>query len=294
MTIWEADCYRRPLQDETGQPLWELLICDPAFEFTYGATAPQRQITGEWVRHHLEQAQQKCPQPPTEMRVFRPQSVSLLQAAAQPLALPVVPSRHTPTLKHWLVQRSRWYPAQPTFSGEPYDPVKLERPAPIPIPETLWGDQWRFANLSARDFQDSLIQEPIPVRSVPSEWLPLQLGLPSNLPIPGLVIDAGRQALPLVQWLQAQSPVALNYIPGAPDGVILESSLVDRWVLVTFEDEQVQAAARTFRDRQQQAKGLHFLLVRPDDSGMTFTGLWLLRSPAEERAGMNGQAGGRD
>ncbi len=47
--------------------------------------------------------------------------------------------------------------------------------------------------------------------------------------------------------------------------LILEASLADRWILATFADEKVSAA------------GLYFLLVQPDDSGMTYTGLWLLQ-----------------
>ena len=277
MVIWEADCYRRPLRDDNQTPLWELLLCDSDFQFTYGAIAPQKEITRLWLQQQLEVALQKSGQFPSEIRVFRPQSVSLLQAAAHPLGLSVKPTRFTPSLKQWLVQRSRWYASEPTYSGEPYNPVELERPAPVPSPENLWGEQWRFGSLSAQDFQESLIHEPIPFQSVPEEWLPLKVGIPSNAPVPGVIIDAGRRAMALCQWLQEQTPAALTYIPGAPDGVILESGLVDRWVLTTFEDEQVKAAGLAFSDRQRQAKGLHFLLVRPDDSGITFTGLWLLR-----------------
>lgn len=277
MTIWEADCYRRPLRDEDQNPLWELLICDSDFQFTYGAIAPQADINSHWLSQHLKTAVQKSNQTPKEIRVFRPQSVSLLQAAAAPLNLTVTPTRFTPVVKQWLVQRSRWYPSEPTYSGDPYEPVALERPAPVPMPENLWGEQWRFGSVSAQDFQDSLIHEPMPFQSVPQDWLPLKVGLPSTAPMPGVIIDAGRRSLSLCQWLQDQQPAALAYIPGAPDGVILEAGLVNRWVLTTFEDEQVAAAGRNFGDLQQQAQGLHFLLVRPDDSGMTFTGLWLLR-----------------
>ncbi|MEM9002496.1 MAG: Tab2/Atab2 family RNA-binding protein [Cyanobacteria bacterium P01_F01_bin.86] len=277
MVIWEADCYRRPLQNEAGQPLWEFLVCDSTFQFTLGAFAPQSTVNSNWVQQQLEAALQKSPQAPTAIRVFRPQSLTLLQAAAAPLKLTVQATRYTPTLKQWLVKRSRWYPSQPNFSAEPYEPVALDQPAPIPVPESLWGEQWRFGSLSARDFQESLIHEPIPIQSVPEDWLPLQAGLASDIVIPGMIIDAGRQAMPLAQWLQAQQPAKLNYIPGPPDGVILEAGLVERWILATFEDEQVKTATQSFSERQRQAKGLHFLLVRPDDSGMTYTGLWLLR-----------------
>ncbi|MER3590014.1 MAG: hypothetical protein C4322_21265, partial [Mastigocladus sp. ERB_26_1] len=54
--------------------------------------------------------------------------------------------------------------------------------------------------------------------------------------------------------------------------------LVDRWILVTFTDPEVAAAGRVYEQRKQESCGLHFLLVQPDDSGMTFSGFWLLRA----------------
>lgn len=277
MTLWEADLYRRPLRADNGEPLWELLLCDRPFAFTYGATVPQSQVSAGWVQAQLQIAIQKSDTVPDQIAVFRPGSLALLQTAAQALDIPVAPSRYTFTLKQWLVQRSRWYPSQPQFSGESYDPLAVERPAPEAVPENLWGEQWRFAAIGAGDFQKSLLQEPIPVCSAPAAWLPLQAGIASNQPLPGVIIDGGRRAMALVQWLQAQRPVSLNYIPGEPDGLILEAGLVERWILATFEDAQVKEAAQTFQARQQQSLGLHFLLVQPDDSGMTYTGLWLLR-----------------
>ena len=77
---------------------------------------------------------------------------------------------------------------------------------------------------------------------------------------------------------QSVNPVSLHFIAGAPDGLILEAGLVDRWVLTTFEDQEVQAAGQQFEQRKQAAQGLHFLLVQPDDSGITYSGFWLLRS----------------
>ncbi|MBF2035084.1 MAG: Tab2/Atab2 family RNA-binding protein [Leptolyngbyaceae cyanobacterium T60_A2020_046] len=280
MTIWEADFYRRPLHDTDGAPLWELLLCDRAFEFTIGATIPQPAATSSWVRQQLEVAIATAGERPTALHCFRPQSVSLLTAAAEPLRIPVLPTRHTPTIKQWLVQRSQWYPSQPNFAPPAEDPLAIERPAPVPLPETLWGENWRFAALSAEDLQSGLAQEPIPVRSLPEAWLPLHLGLPSTAAIPGVIIDGGRRALAIAQWLADQRPVSLHYIAGEPDGVILEAGLSDRWVLATFTDPQVRTAAQTFTQRQHAAQGLHFLLVRPDDSGITYSGLWLLRPPS--------------
>jgi hypothetical protein len=82
----------------------------------------------------------------------------------------------------------------------------------------------------------------------------------------------------LARWLGENQPVSLHYIPGSLDGLILEAGLVDRWVLATFADAEVSEAAKMFTERKQLTKGLHFLLVQPDDSGMTYSGFWLLRA----------------
>jgi hypothetical protein len=107
--------------------------------------------------------------------------------------------------------------------------------------------------------------------------MPTQLGLASNTPLPGIVIDAGRQAMALAQWLQSVHPAGLQYRAGAPDGLLLAAGLCDRWVITTFTDPEVSEAGRLFEQRKAQSQGLHFLLVRPDNSGMTYTGLWLLQ-----------------
>lgn len=260
--IWQADFYRR-LDDSQR---WELRICDRTSCFTYRADCPQSQATVDWL---IAQLQPLITQhQPSEIQVFRPQSLGPLEVAGKALQIPVTATRHTPQLKAWLKQE---------YVPLGIDPTALDRPPPMPLPENLWGEQWRFAALPARDLVEAFGDRPIPFFSLPEAWHPLSLGLASNLPIPGVVIDGGRQAFRLAQWLSEVSPAALNYSPGAPDGLILEAGLVDRWVLATFDDPAVTQSGQTYQQRQQAALGLHFLLVQPDDSGMTYSGFWLLR-----------------
>jgi hypothetical protein len=279
MMIWQVDLHRPPLKTQTGEPLWELLICDADFAFSYGAMDPQSAINGAWVTDQLQTAIQKAGHPPDTIQVFRPQALSLLQVGSAPLSIPVAPTRQLPALQHWLRQRTQWYPSLEGHTGAGYDPLHLDQPPPQPLPETLWGDQWRFAAMKADDFEQTLPYEPIPISFLPPAFMPQQLGLPSTSPLPGVVIDAGRQSMPLCQWLQEAHPAWLTYIPGDPDGLILSAGLVDRWIMTTFADPDVTEAGRLFEQRKRQCAGLHFLLVRPDDSGMTNTGLWLLRQP---------------
>ncbi|WP_416666491.1 Tab2/Atab2 family RNA-binding protein [Egbenema bharatensis] len=277
MNIWQADFYRRPLQDETGKPLWELVVCNADRTFTASAFCSQREANSTWLTQQIEKMAPDPADRPTILQVFRPQSVSLLQAASQPLGITVQPTRRTPTLKQVLQSRVNDYRTMPNYTGQPYEPIALDRPPPVPLPENLWGDQWRFASLPAQDLLPAFQNRPIPIIDLPEPLFPVNLQLPSTLPIPGVVIDGGRSSMPLARWMQRSNPVSLNYIPGEPDGLILEAGLVERWVLTTFDDLDVIRAARIFRERQQAAKGLHFVLIQPDDSGMTYTGVWLLQ-----------------
>lgn len=275
MVIWQADFYRRPLKDSSGQPLWELLVCDETRQFEWVAMCPQSQANSTWLIEQLKPA--IMTQKPERIQVFRPQSLSLLETAGKALGIRVEPDRNTVILKQWLKERSKQYSELENYSHELYEPVKLDQPPPLPLPENLWGDRWRFANITAGNLQEFFADRPIPILQMPEHLLPLNLGLASVVAIPGIVIDGGKKSMMLARWLAEMKPFSCNYIPGSPDGLILESGLIDRWVMATFEDAEVTDAAKTFEVRKQLAKGLHFLLVQPDDSGITFSGFWLLQ-----------------
>ncbi|BBD53581.1 Tab2/Atab2 family RNA-binding protein [Planktothrix agardhii] len=275
MVIWQADFYRRPLKDASGQPLWELLVCDETRQVEFIAMCPQSQANSTWLIEQLQQV--IVTQKPDKIQVFRPQSLSLLETAGKGLGIVVEPYRNTKTLKQWLTERSTQYSQSEYYTAEPYNPVKLEQMPPLPLPDKLWGDSWKFASISAGNLQEFFADRPIPIVQIQDNFLPINIGLASVVAIPGIIINGGKKSMQLARWLEEIRPFAFNYIAGSPNGLILESGLVDRWVMATFEDAEVMDSAKTFEVRKQLAKGLHFLLVQPDDSGMTFTGFWLLQ-----------------
>lgn len=276
MTIWQADFYRRPLHDEAGNPLWELLICDSTHQVKLSAFCPQAEANSSWIAVQIQQLVQEKGLP-DRIQVFRPQSLSLLETACKKLGIEVEPTRSTPALKQWLQARSRDYATLSNYTRQPYHPTELDKPPPIPLPENLWGEQWRFAALPANELVEAFTGRMIPILHLPEFLLPINLGIASTTPIPGVVIDGGKQSMQLARWFEQVRPVALHYVAGQPDGLILEAGLVDRWVVTTFEDAEVTIAAREYDTRKQSSQGLHFLLVQPDDSGMTYSGFWLLR-----------------
>jgi RNA-binding protein Tab2/Atab2 len=273
VNIWQADFYKRSQTDERGQILWELIACaleeppsDRAGNLICAATCPQAQANSDWLVSQLQNA--AGGKLPDLIQVFRPQSLSLLTVAAEKLGLRVEATRRTAALKQLLQQRH----------GSAA--IALEKPPPQALPENLWGEQWRFAALPAGELVEAFRDRPIPILDLPPSLYPINLNLASTTPIPGIIIDGGRQSMRLARWLQEAQPVAVNFIPtvaGESGGLVLEAGLVDRWVLITFEDPEVARGAETYNQRKETARGLHFLLVQPDDLGMTYTGFWLLR-----------------
>ncbi|MBD2663789.1 Tab2/Atab2 family RNA-binding protein [Richelia sinica] len=261
MRMWQADFYRRPVQD-AGQTWWDLLICDANRSFEYMATCPQSEANSHWLVQQFQLAGGEYL--PDVIQVFRPQSLSLMENAGRSLGIGIEATRRTLALKKWLQEKQ--------YS------IAVEQLPPVPLPENLWGEEWRFATLPAGDLVDEFQERPIPVKQMPDFLHPLNLGLASTVLVPGVVIYGGRQSMRLVRWLEDANPVSLRYMAGAPDGLVLDAGLLDRWIIATFEDEEVATAAKLYETRKQLSQGLHFLLIQPDDSGMTYSGFWLLQA----------------
>ncbi len=267
MVIWQVDFCRLP-----QAAAWELLACTAATgEVVAREQCSQSEAGAAWLAERLATAITAAATPPDRLAAFRPQTFGLLAAAAEQLGLEIMATRRLRALKARLQTRSAELGA---------DLLAIERLPPRPIPEALQGERWRFGAVSAGDLELAFGDRPIPIRDLPPDLLPLQLGLTSDTLVPGVAIDGGRQALALARWIQASGPVAVEALPGetpTAGGTILEAGLSDRWILATFDDPEMARAAQTFRQRQAEARGLHFLLVRPDDSGMTDSGFWLLQ-----------------
>lgn len=273
MSIWQADFYYHPTSETDKQ--WELSICNlDSYDFkiaqpVYIAECTSAEANADWLEQQFKLA--AGAKLPDKIQVFRPQSLSLISLAAQRLGIAVQATRNTPVLKQLLVERK---------SSPSYDPTALEKPPPQPLPEDLWGDEWQIANIAAGQIVELFRDRPIPISSIPQELYPINLNLTSDLFIPGVVVYSGRKSMQLARWIESQQPAFITYIPtevGKSGGFILETGLVDRWIFNTFESEQAAAIAKKYEQNKQNAKGLHFLLIQPDDSGMTTTAFWLLQ-----------------
>jgi hypothetical protein len=268
--IWQADISSRPQQNDLGETLWELAICAADGSWYYTAICPQKQVNSEWIAAQIQLAtEDKLPE---SIQVFRPQSLGLIQTAGEKLGIEVVATRRTIALKKLLQQQASEY------HNPNYQPLSIESPPPLPIPDYLVGEKWQFVTLTAGQLVADFADRPMPIVSMPDYLLPPHWGLGANVAIPGVIIYGGRQSMRLARWVADRSPVSLNYLGDDPGGLVLDSGLADRWVMLTFNDPEVSQAAKLYEARKRLVHGLHFLLVTPDDSGITDSGIWLLQS----------------
>lgn len=269
MNIWQADFYKYPLENQETNSQWQLIICDDQGQIIKEASCQQSAATYHWLMAQLEPIIKQAK--PDVIQIFRPQSFNLFKLAAEALNLKIEPTRHTKELKQILKQR---------YATATYDPVKLEQPPPQPLPDILWGETWQFMRLKAGDFIDYFSERPIPILDIPELLKPINLGIASTVQLPGIIISGGRNSLYLARWLAEKNPVSLNYIPteiGKSGGLVLETGLIDCWIFLTFEDVDIAKAAQQYEVQKNLSKGLHFLVIQPDNSGMTYSGVWLLK-----------------
>lgn len=279
MNIWQADFYHLPSAIEQISRQWELIICfltdDSASEKlavqVYGRQCSTEQANVHWLVEQIQQIASK--KLPDKIQVFRPQALGIISGAAEKLGIKVEATRNTDVLKQVLQQRY-----QDQFPN--YNPLALDQPPPQPLPESLWGDRWQIANINAGQIIDLFRDRPIPVCRIPESFFPLNLDIASSIAIPGIVIYGDKKSMTLARWIEQQNPASIDYVPtevGKSGGFILATGLVDRWIFNTFESAEAAEIAKNYELKKQAAQGLHFLLIQPDDSGMTQTAFWLLK-----------------
>jgi RNA-binding protein Tab2/Atab2 len=149
-------------------------------------------------------------------------------------------------------------------------------PVPQPMPEHLWGERWQFVRLTAEDLEFRLLERSIPLRQVSPSARPSEQAIVPNALIPGVVIEAGKQAMQLARWVAAQQPVSLKAVNRELGALMLDTEH-DRWIMATYQDKAVTEAAVNFEALKPKSNGIHFLLIQPDDTGITHSGLWILR-----------------
>ena len=124
---WELDFYSRPLLDENGKKRWEVLICTSDASFQWQSFCPADSVNSIWLKTALSDAlaaaaDAKSP-PPKRLRCWRSSMRTMVQRAAEGVALEMVPSRRCYALVEWLQEReASIYPKMEGYLSGPLAP----------------------------------------------------------------------------------------------------------------------------------------------------------------------------
>jgi hypothetical protein len=281
-TIWELDFYSRPIVDENGKKIWEVLVCDSPLDvktqpedlFRYAEYCASTEINSARLQEVLETALAQAPQPPTRIRFFRQAMNNMITKACEGVGIPALLSLRTYRLNQWLEQRMQEeYPKHPGFQAGANPSVSFAETAPSALPDALRGEKWAFVSLEAAALED-MTDWAIAF----GEGFPLSLaGLEPDTLIPGLLIFTAR-ATPMAAWMSGLELGTVTFDP-ALNQLLLTTGVNDRWVLASLNKADLQTEAQNFITAKASAKGVHFLAIQTQPDTEEFAGFWLLQDP---------------
>ncbi len=285
-TVWELDFYSRPIVDENGKKLWEILICEspnniersPDNLFQYAEYCSSSMVNSIRLREAIEKAIAQTDNPPKKVRFFRRQMNNMIVKACEDAGLTPVPSRRTYALEKWITERMETvYPQESGYDEKAARNTSVQYPAlnAIPLPDAVKGDRsdkWAFVSLNAADFAEMNQWD---IAFADSFALSLADVTPDTK-IPGLIIFSPR-ATPLAAWMSGLEMGYLHLEPNPRPQLVLETGLSDSWILVNLTNKATLAEAEGFETAKQQANGVHFLAIQSSPESESFAGFWLLK-----------------
>ncbi|MBD2104162.1 Tab2/Atab2 family RNA-binding protein [Leptolyngbya sp. FACHB-261] len=270
MSIWELDFYSRPILDDNGKKVWELLVCTPDRSLEYAQHCPAGQVNAAWLKAQLSELLSTASDPPQRIRYFRKGMASIISRACTDLGLPLVPSRRTFALSHWIQEREREvYPQHPNYQLPGLPPVAMDQAKPQSLPDALLGQQWAYVTLRAGDLEEWPTDF--------GEQFDLSpLGLDPDTIVPGIAIFSPR-AMALAAWMSGLEPAFVAFDGGQRPGWVLETGTDERWLLSAVRDEGGLGEGKAFEEAKKRAQNVHFIAVQVNPNQEQLAGFWLLQ-----------------
>ncbi len=280
--VWEIDFYSRPILDEQGKKLWEVLICNTDRTFEFARYCAGSEANARWLQEALGEAialwqsQFKLTDAakPEKIRFFRRPMTAILTRACDGIGIPAQQSRRAYAMVQWLSERSQSiYPEYPGYQPNMAAPPKFEPAPALPLPDALKGDGWSFVSLKFADLAEMNGWDITFRDGIPLELLKLD----PDVAVPGLVIFS-RRAVPLAGWMSGLEVASLFYEAKPTPRLLLETGLSDRWVVAPLGKPDLQKEATDFEQAKQRSQQVHFLAVQAGPKEESFAGFWLLQT----------------
>lgn len=278
--VWELDFCSRPLLDERGKKVWELLITDPERKFEYTQYFPNSKINSVELRNALESILQRPGAVvPEKARFFRGQMQTIISKALTDVGIKPLPSRRCFSIMTLLEERlENVYKQDPRYSDKAATMFNLELGAPEPLPDALRGEKWAFVQLPLGPLLDMIKK----VEEANTFGASMSLGpagladLPRDILVPGVAVFS-RRAMPLAAWTNGLEIAAVK-ADVERSCLILETGVNQRWRYGGWRPgpDSIEEA-QGWEEAKEGTRGLHFLAIQPDPDAEDLTGIWLLQ-----------------
>jgi len=152
---WELDLYLRPILDERGKKLWELVVTDSQRSFVFSEFFRNNKVNSASLKLTLNKLLKflGCKRP-TRCNYFRSQSQNIIKRALNDLKIWPVPSRRCPSLMNLLEERLELvYKKHPGYCMSKFVVSTNELSPPSKLPSALKGEQWAFVQISVKELK---------------------------------------------------------------------------------------------------------------------------------------------
>jgi len=278
---WELDLCSRPILDERGKKLWELVITDANKSFVFSRFFSGNNINSSSIGNALKEViETPGATRPLDCLFFRSQIQNIITRALSTVSIKAIPSRRCFGLINLLRERQvTTLQESPGFYFGGVYPTAFEAPTTSKLPDALRGDQWAFVQLSFFELQDEIakIVEGEIFGSTPNLQC-ISKSCSSETIIPGVVVCSPR-AFPLAAWTNSHELAAVS-TDFDRNCLVIDFGINQRWCYGSYRpSEAAIKEAEAWEKTKSNADGLHFLAIQSEFESNQVEGLWIMWAP---------------
>jgi hypothetical protein len=270
--IWEIDFFSKPVLNENGKKVWELIIINNKGTFEHIESVPNNLINSKELRKRINFVINSAKVKPISVKFFRAQMFNMINIALSEIELNVRPSKKTRLLFEKLKQRDETvYNKMNGFKPflREIDTVQILKKTSERMPDFLRGDSYIFATIDSASLKDVFTQKPKFLELFQSD-----VSVKKVSSIPGLIIISNR-AKSLSSWLNNIELSGVLCDIEKKD-LIIECGLDTQYLFGKIKTEQYKES-KLFEDNKKKSEGLHFIAVQSDSIEQKIIGFWLLK-----------------
>ena len=223
---WQLDFCSRPMKDERGKKMWELLICDETRSFEHAEFFPNNRINSVELSKAIDRVIQAQGARPRRFKFFRSQMQTIITRACNDAGIDPLPSRRCQTLTTWLDWRvENVYKQHPGFDGQASPMMGFEASAPRPLPDALRGESWAFVALPLVGVREEI--EQVKKNKVFGDVLEIDPNLPDDTLVPGIAVYTRRAAALAEGGATAAGVTLTKQLVAAPPNVVTPTALAE-------------------------------------------------------------------